>query len=286
MKHLMFFVIILFSLSLTAQQFEVGLLFGISTYQGDIGPSSNRLDLNDIHPSFGIFGRYNINRFITAKANFTYAKISATDAQTIDDSRRKRNLSFQSKVYELGLTGEFNILGYEAWGLQKRFSPYLFGGIAVFYHNPETTYQGQLVELQPLGTEGQGMDGFAEKYKLIQFAIPMGVGVKIAISERINIGLEAGTRKTFTDYLDDISTNYVNYNQLLLGNGALAAELGNRTGEYLGTEPINVTTGTQRGNPDADDWYFIGGVTVSYNIFGNSGGLGGGGKDNFGCPTF
>ena len=146
MKHLMFFVTILFPLSLTAQQFEVGLLFGVSTYQGDISPSSNLYELNDIHPSLGVFGRYNINRFLTAKANFSYGKISATDEQALDDSRRKRNLSFQSKVFELGLTGEFNILGYEAWGLQKRFSPYLFGGIAVFYHNPETSYQGQLVE--------------------------------------------------------------------------------------------------------------------------------------------
>ena len=130
------------------------------------------------------------------------------------------------------------------------------------------------------------MDGFSEKYKLAQFAIPMGLGVKIAVTERINVGLEAGARKTFTDYLDDVSTDYVNYNELLLGNGALAAALGNRTGEYLGTEPIQVATGTQRGNPAADDWYFIGGVTVSYNIFGDNGGLKGGGKESFGCPTF
>ncbi len=114
----------------------------------------------------------------------------------------------------------------------------------------------------------------------------MGAGVKVAVGERLNIGLEAGVRKTFTDYLDDISTDYVNYGQLVRGNGDLAAALGNRTGEYLGTDPVDVPTGTQRGNPNADDWYFIGGVTVSYNIYGNNSGLGRRGKDNLGCPKF
>lgn len=286
MKHLFFVVIILFPLSLTAQQFEIGLLFGASTYQGDIAPSSNRLDLNDIHPALGIFGRYNVNRFLTARASLSYGKVSATDAQANDEGRRRRNLSFQSKIFEFGLTGEVNILGFEADGLQKRFSPYLFGGIAVFRFDPEANYQGQLVKLQPLGTEGQGMEGFSEKYKLTQLAVPLGGGVKIAISERLNIGLEAGVRKTFTDYIDDVSGTYVNYNQLLRGNGDLAAALGNRTGEYLGTEPVDVPTGAQRGNRNVDDWYFIGGVTVSYNIYGNNGGLGNKGKGDFGCPKF
>ena len=220
------------------------------------------------------------------RANVSYGKVSASDAQSEDEGRKRRNLSFQSNIFEFGLTGELNIFGYEPEGLQRRFSPYIFGGIAVFHFNPKTTYEGQLVELQPLGTEGQGMDGFGEKYKLTQFAIPMGAGVKIAVTERLNIGLEAGVRKTFTDYLDDLSTDYVSYTQLLHNNGRLAAALGNRTGEYLGTEPVDVPTGTQRGNPNVDDWYFIGGVTVSYNIFGNNGGLGRRGKDSFGCPKF
>ena len=286
MKHLLFFVILLLPLGLIAQQYEVGLLFGASTYQGDIAPTAQKLSLNDLHPSLGIFGRYNVNPFITARASFSYGKISGNDAQADDEGRKQRNLSFQSKLYEFALTGEINIFGYQAEGLQKRFSPYIFGGIAVFHFNPEANYQGQLVELQPLGTEGQGMEDFPEKYKLTQFAIPMGAGVKVAVGERLNIGLEAGVRKTFTDYLDDISTDYVNYGQLVRGNGDLAAALGNRTGEYLGTDPLDVPTGTQRGNPNADDWYFIGGVTVSYNIYGNSSGLGRRGKDNLGCPKF
>ena len=286
MKRLIFFVFTFLTLNLSAQQYEVGLLLGVSTYQGDIAPSTNRLDFNDLHPSVGIFGRYNINPFITARANFSYGKVSATDAQAEDESRRARNLSFESDIFEFGLIGEINIFGYDAEGLQKRFSPYVFGGIAVFHFNPKTTYEGQIVELQPLGTEGQGIDNFGERYKLTQFAIPMGAGIKIAVSERLNVGLEFGVRKTFTDYLDDISGNYVNYSELLHNNGELSAALGNRTGEYLGTEPVDIPTGSQRGNSEVDDWYFISGVTISYNLIGNSGGFGRRGKDNFGCPKF
>jgi hypothetical protein len=271
---------------LTAQQFEVGLLLGASSYQGDIAPSTKRSDLNDFHFSGGVFGRYNINRFITARASFSYGKVSASDAQSAEEGRRQRNLSFESDIFEFGLIGEINIFGFEPGYSLHRFSPYLFGGIAVFNFNPKTTYEGQVVDLQPLGTEGQGIDGFPQRYRLTEIAIPMGIGVKIAVSERINIGLEAGMRRTFTDYLDDLSTNYVNYNTLLHNNGELAAALGNRTGEYLGTEPVDIPTGSQRGNPNIDDWYFIGGVTVSYNIFGNGGGFGQKGKDNLGCPKF
>ncbi len=286
MRYLLFFVIILSSLSLTAQQYEFGLLLGASTYQGDIAPTTKKSSFNDFHPSLGVFGRYNVNPYFTVRVNISYGKVSGNDAQADDEARRERNLSFQSEIYEFGLTGEVNIFGYDAEGLQKRVSPYLFGGIAVFHFNPETNYLGQLVELQPLGTEGQGMEGFQEKYKLTQFAIPMGVGVKVAVNKRLNLGVEAGARMTFTDYIDDISTDYVNFSQLARGNGDLAAALGNRTGEYLGTEPVDVPTGTQRGNPRVDDWYFIAGVTVSYNIFGNGGGLGHRGKDNLGCPKF
>lgn len=285
-RLLLLLPLFLVTLSIQAQNYEVGLLFGASTYSGELTPGTNNLSVGELHPSLGVFVRRNFNRFITMKANLSYGTISGDDANSKDEGRKERNLSFRSRIFELGVTGEFNILGYEAQGLQRRFSPYIFGGVAVFGFNPEANYQGQLVELQPLGTEGQGMENFPDKYKLTQIAIPFGAGVKFAISERLNIGVEVGFRKTFTDYLDDVSGNYVNYNELLRGNGSLAAELGNRTGEYLGTDPIDLPTGTPRGNASTDDWYLISGVTVSYNIFGQGKGLGRGSKGDFGCPTF
>ena len=98
--------------------------------------------------------------------------------------------------------------------------------------------------------------------------------------------MEAGFRKTFTDYLDDVSGSYVNYHELERENGQLAAELANRTGEYFGSDPVILPTGTQRGNEQADDWYFMGGVTISYNLIGSNNGLGRGSRNGFGCPRF
>ena len=122
---------------------------------------------------------------------------------------------------------------------------------------------------------------FASKYKLTQISIPMGLGVKYKITDRINLGVDVGLRKTFTDYLDDVSGSYVNYFELQEGNGAVAAALGNRQGELLG-EPLIVPTGTQRGNSARDDWYYNMGLTLSYTFNGSGKRRS---KKDFGCPT-
>ena len=228
----------------------------------------------------GLFARLNRNRLWSYRLSFSYGVVSANDADSNAENRQRRNLNFRSRILELALTGEFNFLGRD-----RRFSPYIFGGVALFNFNPEAEYQGRRVALQPLGTEGQGMENFPGRYSRTQLSIPMGLGFKFAINDRLNIGLEAGLRKTFTDYLDDVSGSYVNYNELLAGNGQLAANLANRTGEFLGTDPVIVATGTQRGNPDSKDWYFMSGVTLSYNLFDDNNGWGGG-KNQIGCPIY
>ncbi len=279
-------ILILFALTLpillTAQNIEVGLQFGASGYQGDLSPNQSIVSTSEFHPSLGVYGRYNKNRYLGYRVNFSYGTISGTDADSNDDGRRARNLSFRSKVLELALIGEYNILGRH-----KRMTPYLFGGVALFRFNPEANYDGRLIELQPLGTEGQGIDGFGEKYKRTQFSIPMGAGFKFAVNKNFNISLEMGLRKTFTDYLDDVSGSYVSYSQLLAENGEQAALLGNRTGEFQGTDPVSVPTGTQRGNPDSKDWYFITNISVSYNLWNDKDSWGGKTEYNsFGCPKF
>ncbi len=290
MRHILIIAIALLPIGIFAQSYEAGLMFGGSAYQGDLSPEAVNLSTGKIHPSLGLFFRYNINKYFSAKANFTYGMISGDDAESKDPGRASRNLSFQSNLLEFGISGEFNLFGYEPQGLQRRYSPYLFGGIAVFHYNPETNYNGELIELQPLGTEGQGMDGFSAPYKLTQISIPMGVGMKYAINERLNIGAEIGFRKTFTDYLDDVSGTYVAYNELLQGNGQLAADLSDRRGELINDgsdDPVIVETGTQiRGNPGETDWYAIAGFTVSYTFYPRNGLGKNKQKNGFGCPKF
>ena len=268
------------SLFLQAQNYEVGILLGTSGYSGDITPEAKYLSTGKNHEALGLFARFDINRNFAWRASYNYAKISGDDANASDAGRLNRNLSFRSTIHELALLGEFNPIGSD-----KRFYPYLYGGAAIFHHNPETVYQGQLVELQPLGTEGQGMTGFDSKYKLTQISIPLGVGFKFRVTNHLNLGVELGVRKTFTDYLDDVSGTYVNYNDLEAGNGSVAAALGNRAGELLGTEPIVVETGAKRGNAEKDDWYYVAGVTLSYQFYGKNSRFKNRRDREIGCPN-
>ncbi|MCP3932057.1 MAG: porin family protein [Bacteroidetes bacterium] len=254
---------------LSAQHFEAGLMVGASNFFGDLSKNSSIVYIQETKPSGGIFARYNINDYFAVRLSANYGILSGEDQNTKKESIRARNLSFRTSLFEAGISGEFNILGYQPYDLSRAFSPYLFAGISVFRFNPKTEYDGNKIELQPLGTEGQGMESFPDrkKYSLTQIAIPFGFGVKLALNDSWNVGLELGARKTFTDYIDDVSTSYVQYQELLAGNGEMAALLGNRQGEYAGTEPVSVPTGTARGDNNSSDWYFILGATISYNFF-------------------
>ena len=279
---------LLFTLNLSAQHFEAGILLGGSNYLGDLSSNSSKIYMPETRFAGGAFARYNFGDFIAAKLAFNYAGVSGEDNNSNDPAIISRNLRVQSNILELGLTAEFNILGYQSYGLYRVFSPYIFVGISGFRFNPKANFAGQKVALQPLGTEGQGLVQYPERapYNLTSFAIPFGLGFKYALSDKINIGLEIGARRTFTDYLDDVSGTYVAYNEILAGNGLLAAQLSNRTGELTGQEPLDVVTGTQRGDDNGSDWFFITGLTISYNFLDN--GLMGGrkrGRSRKGCRT-
>jgi len=267
-------------------QLEAGIAVGLSSYQGDLAPNSISGSLSQLHFSGGVFGRYNINNFVAVKLGLNYAKVSAEDANASSEQQQVRNLSFRSNIFEASLTGEFNILGYQPYNYERTFSPYIFAGVSYFRFDPQAFFDNEWHNLQPLGTEGQGLDGFPEVYELFQIAIPVGVGVKYALNDQWNIGLEVGLRKTFTDYIDDVSGLYGDQSLILAGNGALAAALNDRAGEIT-DEPIVRTPESQRGNSEKDDTYIIGAVFISYNFADN--GLVGGrrkSKRKSGCPTF
>ncbi|MEM9824161.1 MAG: DUF6089 family protein [Bacteroidota bacterium] len=282
MRQAILVIAVLFSCTLHAQHLEVGLMLGGSNYEGDLAPSSVFDKLGATRVAFGGFARFNFNNYLAARLSANYAGVTADDSNASNVNSVRRNLNFKSNILEFGLTAEINILGYQPYNLERVFSPYLFAGIALYRFNPKTEFQGQTIELQPIGTEGQGLPQFPERefYSLTQFSIPFGGGLKYALNDAWNIGVEIGLRKTFTDYLDDVSTTYVGDAEMLEARGELAAALSNRSGEP-------VMAGATRGNPDVQDWYIIGGVTVSYNFLDN--GLVGfrrkSGK-NTGCPTF
>ena len=203
------------------------------------------------------------------RAGLNYSQISGKDSNSSNKSISQRNLSFRSRLLEFSLLGEWNIPGFQPYGLAKPFSPFLFAGVAFTSFNPKANFNDEWIALQPLGTEGQGIPGFDSPYSKTALAIPFGIGVKWALNDAINIGFEVGARMTFSDYLDDVGGNYADHAELLAGNGELAAALANRTGELFGGEPVIVPGGTPRGDASNNDWYFTTAISISYNFLDN-----------------
>ena len=230
--------------------------------------------------------RYNHSKHLSFTTGLVIGKLNGDDRKSALQWQQVRNLRFSSILTELSLMGEFNVFGLD-YHAGNVFSPYVTAGLAGFYFNPTTDYNGERVALQPLGTEGQGLPGYKGKYSRVAFAVPFGAGAKFAVTQRWCLNLGVVTRFTFTDYLDDVSTDYVNYNELRAGNGELSATLANRQNEFLGqSEPVLLPTGSQRGGDSVRDYYFTFMFTAYYYL----------GPNNFfskrnrantsNCPTF
>lgn len=245
-------------------------MVGGSVYEGDLSPNGLFDKFSFVRPAFGVFGRQNFNEHWAGRLSFQYGHIAGADG----DNRRDRNLNFTSSFGELSAIVEYNYPGYDPAGFRK-FSPYIYAGIAYMYYNPKTVYQGRTVFLQPLGTEGQGLDGYDKDfYNLNIISIPFGGGLKYALNSSITIAVEFGPRITFTDYLDDVSSTYASYRDLAQARGTLAANVADRAQEVSGLEPEE-RRGDLRGNPKLNDWYFIGNFTISYHFYDLLSGKGG-----------
>lgn len=264
MRKLIIFLLFLSTTALAQEDLALGFTAGATIYQGDLTPKG--FDIGKPHITAGLFLRLRHNEYINTRINVQYGLIQASDADG-GPGRVERNLSFRSNIWEAALIEEINVFGFYP-GTKKFFSPYLMAGIAVFHFNPTTEYQGQRVELQPLGTEGQGIPGFQGKYSLTQVAIPIGAGLKLGLGKDATLSVEVAGRKLFTDYLDDVSGPYIDSRILLRENGPLAAALGNRIGEYRGSDPVNIP-GAPRGNPKFLDWYFFSTVSLAFSLDGD-----------------
>lgn len=243
---------------LHAQPIDIGILIGATAYNGDLAPASPFDMVQQIRPSFGIFGRTSFSQKASAKLMLNYGKVDGTDARS---PYPERGLSFESKIFEANLTGELHLIRIRH--TESSFTyPYLFAGVGMFHFNPTAKLEdGTTVKLQPLGTEGQGLPGYEKKYARTQFNVPFGMGIRFIFSDKWSVSLEAGARYLLTDYLDDVSATDVNHRELFEGNGALAAQLSNPS--LAGGEPLDRTY--RRGSP-YKDWYYLMGILVSYNF--------------------
>jgi Outer membrane protein beta-barrel domain len=243
---------------LQAQRWHVNVTGGVSNYSGDLQAKAYTFDQSFF--AFGAGVQYDITRNFSAISNISIMKVGATDQLNSPDLVF-RNLSFQTNIIELNLVGEYTFLDIT----RTKFSPFIFGGIAIFHFDPYAyDTSGHKVFLQPLSTEGEGLPQYPGQmpYNLTQFAIPFGGGFKFRVSENIVLAYEVGFRKTFTDYLDDVSTFYVDQNILAAAKGPLAVEMAYRANELKGGAPYP-TAGTTRGGSRYKDMYYYTGIRVS-----------------------
>jgi len=269
-------------------RYEVVGGLGVTGFMGDLGGGSGSShfisDFDFTSQRYVLSGglRYKLYEPLAVKATLSYGQLYGADSKSKDIYRLDRNLTFRSPLLELAAQLEYSIIKEpinNSYNLRRRrkfsfrnihVNTYLFAGVAGFYFNPKgETSDGDWVKLQPLGTEGQGLVEGREKYSRVQLAIPFGVGFKYNLNRKISIGLEYGARLTFTDYIDDVSTTYID-NDWLASVNPLAAEMADRSIQTNdNSDPLpNVTygAGDQRGEAKYKDYYMFTMVTIAYKL--------------------
>lgn len=227
---------------------ELGFTVGGAHYFGDLNTSAK---LKATKPAVGIYYRKYFNDYVGVRAHFRAMQLGFSDVYNTNEFEQRRNLSFNTNVYELAVQGDFNFFRFEPGSDEYRFSPYLTLGASAFHFNPYAYYNNQKYYLQPMKTEGQGSSRFPDRkpYQLYSYAYLIGGGVKYNLNRRLNLGLEVLFRFAQTDYLDDVSTTYAgidNFPTKSDGTATIASILQDRS-TATGTTPIG-ERGRQRGN--------------------------------------
>ena len=283
-KFIFFFIpILLFSTKSSSQYCEFGIGLGSTLYYGDLNAPDLSTNLGNSEFAGQLILRYVAKKNIVIRANLTLGKLSGDDRKSELEFQKIRNLRFTSLVVEGALLGEYYIFGYDTKASSQLFSPYFTVGFGFFHFNPKSDLNGEIYNLQPLGTEGQGLPGQVGKYSKMALAIPFGGGVKIKINDKYNFGIELLARRSFTDYIDDVSTVYANTEDLFANYGEISAAFADRRGEALGVPQLN-TPGFKRGGSSVDDYYFSFMFNLTANlesIFGL-----GQGSGSIDCPRF
>ena len=271
------FAISFASLVTSAQNFHLNLFAGTSNYQGDL--QDKRFTFSQAHFAGGVGLSYDLSDRFSVRTGVVLGRVSGDDKSATRN--QFRNLNFTSNLTEVNVGLQYYVTPLADHAL----TPYAFAGVALYHFNPYTfDTSGAKFYLKPLSTEGEGFIDGVKNYKLTQFAIPFGGGVKLSLSDNVNVGLEFGLRKLFTDYLDDVGGPYVDQNLLLLNRGAKAVELAYRGAELKNGDPYPVAN-TVRGGPKNKDWYYFTGFTASFTL-GNGGlGIGNGSHKKYGCPA-
>lgn len=242
------------------QSRELGVFLGGAYYIGDLNPVWH---FKGTRPAVGLMYRKHLNYRFALKATAIYGQIQASDSKSNDPYQRYRNLDFKSRVAELSGQLEFNFLKFHGDDIRYYFSPFVFIGFNLFNFYPKGTLNGEWVPLRKNITESQGAGGIYKgtQYSLIQPSIPLGIGVKYAVNKRLNLSFEWGLRKTFTDYLDDVSRFYPTTASMSVSGSGNTYNLSDKSDPD--SENVLTNFGRQRGNFGNKDWYSFAGIVIS-----------------------
>ena len=241
------------------QNFYFSGRLGLAGYQGDL--KAKAISLSQTKPMLSIGARYDLSEHITARSYLTFTSLKADDKKGTA-IMQQRNLNFKSKILDWELAAQYSLFSLN----DRWWTPYVFAGIGAFHFNPYTKDSaGHKIFLNPLSTEGEGFMPGVKNYKLMQVCIPFGFGAEYSLNEDMRLGIEFGYRKTFTDYIDDVSTVYVDQNSLLAARGQTAVDLAWR-GDEKGGSPYPAA-GAPRGNSNRKDNYYYFAITYTVRYF-------------------
>ncbi|SNC77429.1 Outer membrane protein beta-barrel domain-containing protein [Hymenobacter gelipurpurascens] len=270
-------VLALVATDASAQQFtkrkqynSVGVSLNAMNYFGDITPKPSipSFRAGATRPNLGLTFTHRFAPRISGRAALSYGRITGDDSKAADQNdsdakyRFNRNMNFRNDILELSAVGIFDLIENRNNYLKRPdFVPYLFGGVGVIHHNPKGLNEaGNYVALQPLKTEGQ-----SSGYSLTQFVIPFGAGARYKLNRNFDLGLELGFRKTFTDYLDDVSGNYADPSKLSSTDALyFGSTITKGTAIVPGTYDEFQQPGQMRGKSNEKDWYTTLGISVNY----------------------
>ncbi|MEM9024142.1 MAG: DUF6089 family protein, partial [Bacteroidota bacterium] len=260
---------------------------GASNFVGELGGAGESgrnfvgdLDLNMTRPTFAVGYRYRLSGVTAWKSTLIYGRLNGDDANSDELFRKNRNLHFRSPVIELSTQMELYFLREQAAGRYRlrgvksagkfNLAGYVFTGIGLFWFNPKAKINDEWVGLRNLGTEGQGLPGGPDKYSPISIAIPAGIGFKYGIDRRgrWSLGLEFGVRKTFSDYIDDVSGNYFDNDLIRQENGEIAALAADPSLGIVtdGDDKPITRAGQQRGDSGDKDTYMFAILNLNYRF--------------------
>ncbi|MFI5220721.1 MAG: DUF6089 family protein [Bacteroidia bacterium] len=263
-----------------AQKLEIGILGGGSYYYGDI---VNEWEPQAISYSAGVFARYHLSENMAIKGFFGYCKVVGSDSNSTSEWQQKRNLSFWADIVEGSVQFEYSLVKDITRGrrLRNRVIPYVFAGIGGMYFwnygpAPVPWSGGGVGSTVPLWGLGDG----GVIYNQFAVTLPFGVGVRVKVSQSVNIGFEFGARYTTTSYIDDVAGP----SEKFVDPSLLKYDISRKM--VYGPSKIEgwAYPGKQRGKIAISDMYFIYGLTLSYRL-GLSGGGGYRGKA-IRCPRF